>query len=317
MSDYIPIFISTLEPNTIPGVDLFQREADGDRFVLYCADDHPIDEGGLARLRARGTKHLYVASGSRDLFQQYLRSLIEAPSRPGEVSVAARAGALSEVVRDVLDASFSAGDLGNTVAEASRWGALTAGIICSNSSAAAELFRVLHHDYATFTHSANVAFYAAMLAAKLGFSQHDIEQITTGGLLHDLGKLSIDDKILSKPGRLTEGEFRTVKMHPTWGLRQLGCRKDLSFGQLMMVYQHHERVDGEGYPVGILDDEIHDWAKICAVVDVFEAMTSFRPYRGPMPKQLALEIMEKDRSKAFDSEVLECWAKLTREICKF
>ncbi|MFG0262632.1 MAG: HD-GYP domain-containing protein, partial [Novipirellula sp. JB048] len=134
--------------------------------------------------------------------------------------------------------------------------------------------------------------------------------ITTGGLLHDLGKLDIDERILNKPGRLDEGEFREVKRHPGLGFRKLAKRTDLTEGQLLMVYQHHERVAGHGYPVGCVGSEIHPWAKICAVVDVFEALTSHRPYRKPLSRIKALEVLEREGSASFDLEVLECWKSI-------
>ena len=180
-------------------------------------------------------------------------------------------------MRDVLETQFRTGETDQTVSEAARLGAVTANIVCNDQFAASDMFRVLHHDYATFTHSANVAFYAGMLAAELGYDPHDVELMTTAGLLHDLGKLAIDEKILCKPGRLTDEEFDVIRLHPTVGFEQLNYREDLTEGQLMMVYQHHERPDGKGYPVGVVDSEIHSWAKICSVVDVSEALTVIGP----------------------------------------
>ncbi len=226
------------------------------------------------------------------------------------MSLAAQVGALNDVVRDVLETQFRTGETDQTVSEAARLGAVTANIVCNDQFAASDMFRVLHHDYATFTHSANVAFYAGMLAAELGYDPHDVELMTTAGLLHDLGKLAIDEKILCKPGRLTDEEFDVIRLHPTVGFEQLNYREDLTEGQLMMVYQHHERLDGKGYPVGVVDSEIHSWAKICSVVDVYEALTSYRPYRSPMPRRKVFEIMERDSGKAFDAEVLACWLKI-------
>jgi HD-GYP domain-containing protein (c-di-GMP phosphodiesterase class II) len=82
----------------------------------------------------------------------------------------------------------------------------------------------------------------------------------------------------------------------------------------MMVYQHHERLDGNGYPVGVVESEIHPWSKICSVVDVYEALTSYRPYRSPMSRKTAFEIMERDIGKAFDPEVLGCWIQITNAV---
>ncbi len=311
ISDYLPISVSTLQPAESAGMNLYQRESNDGAFVLFCSDSHPLLSEDLERLKHRRVKKLYIESASREVYQDYLRSLVE-PSLEGQTSnPSARAGALNEVVRDVLESTFRQNDTDETVAAAARLGSAAADIVCNDQFASDDLFRVLHHDYATFTHSANVAFYAGMLASELGLSKHEVELITTGGLLHDLGKLDIDDKILCKPGRLTEEEFRVIKMHPTRGFDQLSQRTDLNAGQLMMVYQHHERLDGKGYPVGVVDDEIHLWAKICAVVDVFEALTSFRPYRSPMPKLRVLDILQEDSGVAFDPEVLACWVKIT------
>ena len=309
-SDFIPVSVSTLLPAEAAGINLFQRDDSGERFVLYCADDHPLLDADLNRLRAKGVKQLFIEGHARESYQEYLRGMIAA--EPGDgVTGEARAGALNHMMLDVLETSFRGGDTNATVASATLLGNMTADIVCSDQFAAGDLFRVLHHDYATFTHSANVALYAGMLAKELGLGFEEVQQITTGGLIHDLGKLEIDDKILCKPGKLDDEEFRIIKMHPTLGLNQVAFREDLNEGQLMMVYQHHERLDGRGYPVGVMEKEIHHWAKICSVVDVFEAMTSHRPYRAPMAKARVIEIMNGDSGKAFDPEILACWVKIT------
>lgn len=309
-SDYIPVSVSTLQATTACELSLFQQDKEAKSFRLYCGKGHPLEESDLQKLRVRGVHRLFIESNSRESFQDYLRTLID-PKHVEDVSISAQAGALNDVVRDVLEAKFDQGSTDDTVSAAAELGATAANIVCHDQFAASDLFRVLHHDYATFTHSANVAFYAGMLASELGYDQHDVELITSGGLVHDLGKLAIDDKILCKPGRLTDEEFRIIKMHPTTGFDQLNFREDLTDGQLMMVYQHHERLDGKGYPVGVVEDEIHPWAKICCVVDVYEALTSHRPYRSPMPRRKAIELMEKDSGTAFDPEVLACWIKIT------
>jgi putative nucleotidyltransferase with HDIG domain len=229
---------------------------------------------------------------------------------PKSIPLAARTGALNEVVRDVLNAAFSRDDLDQTVTAAEQLGVLAADIVTKDEFAACDLFEVLHHDYATFTHSANVAFYCGILASELGHSREDIERITTGGLLHDLGKLEISEEILCKPGRLNEQEFRQIRMHPLLGFRRLARRKELREGQLMMAYQHHERLDGKGYPVGCTESEIHPWAKLCTVVDVYEALTSQRPYRTPMPRSKALMLQQRDCGTAFDPEMLACWKSI-------
>jgi len=98
-----------------------------------------------------------------------------------------------------------------------------------------------------------------------------------------------------------------IESHTQRGYEELCDRADLEFGQLMMVYQHHEHIDGRGYPVRIMGDEIHPWAKLLAVVDVFDALTGKRSYRRPMSSQAALDHLQARAGRQFDPKVVDCW----------
>lgn len=307
--DYIQISVATLLPTETVGLNLYQQEHDSKRLVLYRGAEYPLTMEDLDRLRGRGVHRLFISKASRAVYQKYLRK-IATSTDTRQIPLATRTGALTEVVRDVLQSAFQRDDVDKTVHAAEQLGMLAGDIIGKDEFAASDLFDVLHHDYATFTHSANVAFYCGILASELGYSKEDIVRITTGGLLHDLGKLEIEEEILCKPGKLDDVEFRRIRMHPLLGFRKLANREDLSHGQLMMAYQHHERRDGKGYPVGCVSEDIHPWAKICAVVDVFEALTSQRPYRTPMPKSKALLLQQRDNGTAFEPEILACWKSI-------
>ena len=306
VADYVPISVATLLPSEVVGLNLYQQEQDSERVVLYREAEYPLTINDLDRLRSRGIRRLYINKESRSIYQSYLRGIATSADNDS-IPFAARAGALAEVVRDVLESAFASENVDQTVSAAAKLGGLAAEIVTNDQFAAGDLFQVLHHDYATFSHSTNVAFYCGILAAELGYSKEEIKQITTGGLLHDLGKLEIDESILCKPGKLDDFEFRKIQAHPLTGFRMLARRADLVEGQLMMVYQHHERMDGQGYPVGCRGDEMHPWAKLCAVVDVFEALTSHRPYRKPMPRSKAIVLQLRESGTHFDSEMLSCW----------
>lgn len=307
----IPVSVSTFIPSTTLGMNLFKPTGDGG-YQLYREASYPLYEDDLERLKNRGIQQLYISQADRAEYQAYLREIAFEDASQTGASAQVRAQALGSVVRDILAESFKSHDTDKTVDTALRLGEVTSMLICDAEFAAADLTRVLHHDYHTFTHSTNVAMYCGILAKRLGYTAQDIEQITTGGLLHDIGKLDIDERILIKPDKLTDLEFLEIKRHPTFGLAQLAEREDLNFAQLMVVYQHHEKYDGTGYPVGLVGEEIHPWARLCAVVDVFDALTSHRPYRKPMPKSLAVEIMERGKGTHFDAEMLECWTDITR-----
>lgn len=187
-------------------------------------------------------------------------------------------------------------------------------LISENEVVASELFDVLQHDYHTYTHSYNVASYAMLLAQEVGIRDEDqLQGISMGGLLHDLGKLRIPNYILTKKERLSEAEWQTIQRHPTDGFIALAERPDVTFDQLMMVYQHHEKLDGSGYPVGIDGDEIHVLARICTVVDIFEALTSNRPYRNPNTTKEALEILDQMAPTKLDGDMVKCWKALMQK----
>ncbi len=308
-TDFIPISVATLLPTEVVGLNLFQQDVAGEKYKLYRAAEYPLTMDDLGRLKGRGIHRLYINKESAAVYQGYLRKLATS-TNDASVPLAARVGALNEVVRDVLQAAFQREDMDRTIAAAEKLGHLTAELFKHDDFNIEDLFQVLHHDYATFTHSANVAFYAGLLAAELGLSSDEIEQVTTGGLLHDLGKLEIAETILCKPGKLDETEFRKIRLHPVLGFRKLAQRSDLCEGQLMMAYQHHERLDGRGYPVALTANDIHPWAKLCAIVDVFEALTSHRSYRAPMPRIKAIELQEREVGTAFDPEMFACWKSI-------
>lgn len=126
-------------------------------------------------------------------------------------------------------------------------------------------------------------------------------------MLHDIGKRFVPADILCKPTQLTKKEREIVETHPTLGYTELRKTTSLTHGQLMMVYQHHERVDGKGYPVRVLGEDIHPWARLMAVVDVFDALTSGRPYLKALPLEDALDVLQQDSDTHFDSEMVRCW----------
>jgi HD-GYP domain-containing protein (c-di-GMP phosphodiesterase class II) len=202
-------------------------------------------------------------------------------------------------------------DCGPYVAVAEKLGRELASLFTGSQVVPRDLFRLARHDFNTFTHVTNVAVYAVLLADRLGLcSDGDLEQIAKAAILHDLGKRLIPARILTKPGKLDPEERAIIETHPQRGYEELCSRPDMSFEQLMIVYQHHERMDGSGYPVGLHGDEIHPWARMLAIVDVFDARTGTRPYRRPATAQNAMDYICKRAGTLFDPEMAACWKSI-------
>ncbi len=159
-------------------------------------------------------------------------------------------------------------------------------------------------DPYTAGHMERVAKFACDIAKKMGFKPKDIEAIRFAGLLHDIGKIRIPVAILNRPKKLLNVEFEILKIHPQIGYDILkDIKSPWPFAEI--AYQHHERADGSGYPLGLKGDDILPEARILAVADVIEAMSSHRPYRPALGIDAALENIEKNKGNHFDPEVAD------------
>ncbi len=154
-------------------------------------------------------------------------------------------------------------------------------------------------DTYTSGHSNRVANYSKEIAARHGYNDTRQREIYMMGMLHDVGKIGVPDTVINKPARLTDDEYETIKNHPVLGARILGSIKEmpqLAYG----ARWHHERIDGRGYPDGLVGDDIPEEARIIAVADAYDAMTSFRSYRDPMPQEKVREEIQKGMGTQFD-----------------
>lgn len=165
----------------------------------------------------------------------------------------------------------------------------------------------------THGHSRRVAQFGEVVATRMGLPEETTKWIRRGALLHDLGKLAISNAVLEKPGRLTPEEWQEVQRHPYY--TEMILKKIRIFGWLSKVAgNHHERLDGTGYPHSLASDNILLETRIITAVDIFDALTAPRPYRGPIPVNEALEIMEREINTAIDDR---CFTVLKDAIPHF
>jgi len=167
-------------------------------------------------------------------------------------------------------------------------------------------------DPYTAGHQVRVANLACAIAAEMGLSDDKIEGLRMAGFIHDIGKLSIPAEILSKPTKLTNNEFNLIKEHSLSGYELLK-NVESPWPLAQIVYQHHERMNGTGYPQNLKGDEILMEARIMAVADVVEAMASHRPYRAALGIETALEEIRKNKGIIYDAAVADACLKLFRE----
>ncbi|RSL30349.1 HD-GYP domain-containing protein [Salibacterium salarium] len=169
---------------------------------------------------------------------------------------------------------------------------------------------VILFDSYVFSHSLQVTIYSLRLAMELGYSDKQLREIGLGAILHDVGKMKIPEEILNKPGKLTDDEFEKVKKHAENGYYILKDVPNMPLLAAHCAFQHHERLDGSGYPRGITEKEMHDYAKIIAVADVFDAVTSHRVYRSAMLPHQGLEILYSGAGTLFDYDMVVAFQKV-------
>lgn len=168
-------------------------------------------------------------------------------------------------------------------------------------------------DKLTKGHISRVAYFAEKIGRRLNMTEKELETLKKGAILHDIGKIGTPDHILNKPGPLNEEEFEIMKQHPTDGWKILKSMKTFQNVANIVKY-HHEKLDGSGYPDGLTGKDIDIYTRIVAIVDIYDALISERPYRKPLSREEALSLIFKDvQTGKLDKEVANALAEITEQ----
>ncbi|NUQ00200.1 MAG: HD domain-containing protein [Armatimonadetes bacterium] len=172
-----------------------------------------------------------------------------------------------------------------------------------------------YKDQDTAAHIHRMSHYAAVLARRAGLPEDEVELLLLASPMHDVGKIGIPDRVLLKPGALTDDEWGVMKQHTTMGSRILeGSSSELLRAAEVIARSHHERWDGQGYPLGLAAESIPLWGRICAIADVFDALTSERPYKPAFSVERAVELLREGRGTHFDPVLLDLFLSDLDEI---
>jgi len=307
---YLPIGIDTLCPTSVLDFDLYIRVDKPRALVLYRERNLRLDPDDLDRLRERGLSTVYIPSDNYTAYQRYLFDKVVQNTSAPPIQ---RYKVLSRATRSAFNAAFRSIHPGRMIQFADEFAKHMTDVVCSGELAFCEIISLMQHDHYTFTHSVNVSTCSVALANKLWRDKDaDLRAIAFASLMHDIGKRRIPRFLLNKRGQLSNEERNFLKEHPRIGFEELCLREGISWGTLMTVYQHHERLSGRGYPARLTGREIHEWARICAIADVFDAMRSDRSYHGGRRLQDVLAFLEEGAGKHFDQEMIRCWSSMIK-----
>jgi len=177
--------------------------------------------------------------------------------------------------------------------------------LLSNNELIVNLMDIRALDDYVFAHSVNVCVLSLITGISLGYERAKLFHLGMGALLHDIGKIMVPKAILDKPGVLTPEEYLEIKKHPEFGMQILNNNPNVSSLSRLVVHQHHERYNGQGYPRGLREAEIHEFAQIVGMVDVYDALTADRVYRKAFPPHEAFEMISGAGDYLFSYHIIE------------
>ena len=281
------VLVSELKIGMVTARNVFSAEG-----ALLLAAGQEVTESYIRRLQDLAIYAIYVRN-------PYF-SDVEIPTI---ISEETRQSSIQTVKRglDVLRAKRA--DL--AVAEIQQSARRIVAEIIRNRQAMIHLTEIRTHDDCTFAHSVDVCILATLVATAMGYAESRLNELAVGALMHDVGKLQVGQGLLTKPNQLTDEEMVLMRGHPWFGFEILRAQRgQLSIPAIHVALQHHEKYDGTGYPRGLAGTDIHEFSRIVSIVDVYDAITSDRPYRKALLPHEAYELMQVSGSQHFDPQIL-------------
>ncbi len=287
-----------------------------DNFVLYRSKNVRFIEADRARLLEGETKFVYVPMADHNRFRMQLENQLSEAVTDPKLARAEAAALVYETSLELVNEVLSEPNLAKQIPRLQRVARAVTTLTLRDAGAFSDLFATAHHDFYTATHTVNVATWMVSLAYAMGHDDpQTLSNFCQAGMLHDVGKIYLPPDLLNKRGALSADDRKKILLHPRLGRRHLEQHRNLDPLILRVADEHHERLDGSGYPNGLTADEIHEASKICAVVDSFDAMTAFRPYKKrTMTVAAAMETLQSETPAKYDPQVMKAWCSLMTSV---
>ncbi len=294
---------SLLQTETVVDFDLYIWSDGGRGPVLYRNRNLPFLDEQRERITELGTSEILTRKDQAALVNRYVERNLDRIISDPDLALKTKARILYrtslQMAKELLETPQAADNLRRSedIVRA------TIGYIVQGKEAFQQLLSITSYDYYTYTHSVNVCTMGVALAEHIGLrSQTELMEFGIGGLFHDIGKTRISSSILRKRGPLTSEEWVLMRKHPEFGLEMLDPEAPFSSDTKAIILEHHERLDGTGYPGGKKGEEIHPFARVAGIVDVFDALTTRRSYKDAIGSFSALKLMKEEVGSHFDEE---------------
>lgn len=309
--EYFKIRINSLHPRRPLTFDLYLHL--NNHFVLYLREGDALELEKINTFEKKAPDSFYVKEGDRKKYKSY----ISVQLNDTDLGVRERATILKESTFSLIEEMFENPDLKTALDNAKQAVDDIISFMNSEDAAMSELLGLSSHDFYTYNHSLDVCIYSIGLGQVAGISSPEqLRQLGRGGFFHDIGKRYVPTDIITKKGSLTDEEWETMKLHPGFGLKILENFAETTDEVRACVYEHHENFLGNGYPQNLKGEDIHPLARIVAICDTYDALTTKRSYNEPMSPTQALELMTNKISARFEPALLRAFNETLFKIKK-
>lgn len=301
MSDqkYFRIRLATIRPEKEVAFEIFVHI--DKKYVLYAKPGDKLAQGKIELLHSRDTgESFFVKIEDREKYRQWVREEMNSDL----LTSLDKAKILRESSVAIMEDLFENPDVNKALDESRPIIKDFIDFMGAHPEGMGFLISLSGHDFYTYNHSLDVSIYSLGLGAALSFGRKDLEELGVGSLFHDVGKRSVQLEILCKKGPLDENEWTQMKQHPQFGLLILDQHPNMSDAIKAACFEHHESWAGNGYPQQLSAEEIHPFARIVAIADTYDAMTTQRSYNIPMKPTDAVTMMKEKLAGRYDPDML-------------
>ena len=295
---YFHIRLNSLHPSKPIPFDIFIQL--GSRYVHYLKAGHSITEEKLNSFELKAPDSFFINEADKQAYKDYVQGRLNSD----ELNSREKALILRESSLALVEQLYEHPDLAFALSEAREVVTNFVSLMDEDPESLAHLIGLSTHDFYTYNHSLDVCIYSLGLGQAVGYSGDELKELGEGSLFHDVGKRKVDVDIICKAGPLNEQEWAEMQKHPQYGL-QLLSEFDVSQAIMACCFEHHESFTGIGYPQNLVGEEIHPMARIVALTDTYDALTTQRSYNIPMTPKDALMFVKNKLSSRYDPELVK------------
>ncbi|MDC0980234.1 HD domain-containing protein [Bdellovibrionales bacterium] len=294
---YLKIRLNSLHPSLPLPFDVYVLI--NQRMVHYLRAGDTITAEKIHSFEKKAPDNFYIKGALRQAYKSYVHDLLA----DSTINPHRKALILRESSYALVEELFESPDIERALHESKEIIENFVNFMENEPDSMGQLIGLSSHDFYTYTHSLDVGIYSLGLARVAGYSGHNLFMMGQGALFHDIGKRQVDIEIICKDGPLDDQEWVEMKKHPEYGLAILQ-ESNASEELIACCFEHHENALGNGYPQQLSASEIHPMARIVALTDTFDALTTKRSYNEPMPPPKALDFMAVKLKGKYDTDLL-------------